>query len=69
MFLEFLGERKTNLILLVGLWAVAVAIKIWLPGMGQGSKFAGMIDVYILFGVPAGALWEWFQFRKRGRDR
>lgn len=33
------------------------------------SRYKIPIDLAILFGVPASILWDWFDFKKKDKDR
>ena len=64
MMSEFIKERKQGLQLMAAFFFVMLAFKFGMPASYEASKFKFVIDLWLIFGVPVGVLWELYEFRK-----
>ncbi len=64
MIRAFFRTKARSLVILFGVWSALVIIKYVFTDSYLESRFKVQIDLVVCFGLPAGILWDWFDFVK-----
>ena len=68
MVKDFWRAKRRSLLIVLFCWLVILLLKIYAPEYYGRSRYTLMADLSLIFGLPVGIAWDWYDFKKKNKS-